>query len=84
MATKIYSTTYSIDQVHYWLERVELSAKLQEIAENQFNDLASIARDGIVMVNSLKEGDIVTKEWCQLRDMLVARAQQVITDTPER
>jgi hypothetical protein len=55
-------------------------ARLQEYTETQFNALARVARDGIELVQSLAEGDVVNADWIIRRDELVELARRLIQD----
>jgi CHAD domain-containing protein len=55
-------------------------ARLQEYTEIQFNELASVVRDGIELVQRLKKGDVVSEDWIARRDELVDLARRLIQD----
>ncbi len=68
------------EQLNALQESVNTRARLQEYTEKQFNTLVDIARGGIELVERLHVGDIVTQEWADRRDELVAMARRLIQD----
>lgn len=55
-------------------------ARLQEYTEIQFNELASVTRDGIELVQRLKKGDVVSEDWIARRDELVDLTRRLTQD----
>lgn len=62
------------------LDSLFTRARLQEYTEIQFNELASVAREGIELVQRLKKGDVVSEDWTVKRDELVDLARRLIQD----
>lgn len=55
-------------------------ARLQEYTEIQFNELARVAMDSIELVQRLNKGDLVSEDWINRRDELVALTRRLIQD----
>lgn len=72
-----------VQQLRYWMEKVILAAELQELTEQQFERLIVVARAGIVLINQLEDGEIVSQEWIIERDILT-HAVSAILDIPEK
>jgi hypothetical protein len=63
------------------LEALVTRTRLQEYTERQFNELVQVAREGIDLVMTVKEGESVGPEWIERRNELVGMAQRLIQDT---
>ena len=80
-----------ISEIHQQLKPIsELSAsvvtqaELQSYTEDLYNQLVQVAYDGIGFVSQLEPGQVFTAEMAKQRDELVARAQRLILDAPDR
>jgi hypothetical protein len=81
----------SVDQIVAEMERHEVAqealqralitrAQLQAWSEQQYNDLVELAKEGIEFFSEAQVGDVVTADWIEQRDELVARARRFIID----
>ncbi|QBD75424.1 hypothetical protein EPA93_05170 [Ktedonosporobacter rubrisoli] len=55
-------------------------ARLQELAEQQFNELAELAKEGALSLLALQEGSIISASWLLQRDGWVSRLGRAIDD----
>ncbi|HZR41748.1 MAG TPA: hypothetical protein VFB12_16630 [Ktedonobacteraceae bacterium] len=81
----------SVDQIVVEIERHKVAlealqralitrAQLQAWSEKQYNDLVELAKEGIEFFSEAQVGDVVTTDWIEQRDELVARARRFIID----
>lgn len=61
-------------------EELNTRARLQHYTETQFNELALVAKEGIILVESALPGVLLTPPWFEKRDELVGRARHLIQD----
>ncbi|QBD74807.1 hypothetical protein EPA93_01870 [Ktedonosporobacter rubrisoli] len=75
------------DEIEQCEERRELlyqelltRASLQELAEQQFNEMAELAKEGAIFMLALQEGTCISASWLLQRDRWLACLRHTIDD----
>lgn len=63
-------------------QEVVTRADLQAYTENLYNQLVSLAYEGIDFLRNTELEQVISPEWIAKRDELVSRAERLVLDAP--
>jgi len=57
-------------------------AEIQAYTEDLYNQLVSLAHEGIQFLGSVQLGQVIDSEWIEERNEIVQQAQRLVLDAP--
>jgi hypothetical protein len=57
-------------------------AEIQAYTEDLYNQLVSLAHEGIQFLGSVQLGQVIDSEWIEQRNEIVQQAQRLVLDAP--
>ena len=63
-------------------QEIATRADLQAYTENLYNQLVSLAYEGMDFLRNMELGQMISPEWIIKRDELLNRAERLILDAP--
>jgi len=63
-------------------QEIVTRADLQSYTEDLYNQLVSLAYEGMDILRNIELGQVISPEWITKRDEFVGRAERLVLDAP--